>query len=340
MFRGLFDIQFRLDKIDRNGDPLVGLAQIVPWEDFRSALTPLRKKPRKSVAGAKGYDLVMMFKILVLQSLYNLSDDATEAQILDRLSFMRFLGLSIGDKVPDAKTIWLFREQLAQAGLERTLFEQFDAYLRDNGFAAKKGQIVDASIVQIPKQRNTREENQKIKEGRSEEIQDWSEPKKRQKDTDGRWTKKNGRTFYGYKNHVQTDVKDKFIRDYDVTDASVHDSNVFEDLLDRANSSRDVWADSAYRSAEKLSKLEAAQFREHIQRKGSRNKKLTAKELRGNHTRSKTRSRVEHIFGVQAQKMGNTILRCIGILRARCKIGLRNLAYNLDRYALLQSSAS
>jgi transposase len=179
MLTGLFDIQFRLDKIDSNGDPLVRLKQIVPWEDFRTPLKHLREKPRKSAAGAKGYDHVMMFKILVLQSLYNLSDDATEAQILDRLSFMRFLGLSIGDKVPDAKTVWLFREQLAQAGLERTLFEQFDAYLRDNGFAAKKGQIVDASIVQVPKQRNTREENQKIKQGRSEEIQGWSEPKKR-----------------------------------------------------------------------------------------------------------------------------------------------------------------
>ena len=339
MLNGLFDIQFRLDKIDRNGDPLFRLNQIVPWEDFRAPLMILREKERKSVAGAKGYDLVMMFKILVLQSLYNLSDDATEAQILDRLSFMRFLGLCIGDKVPDAKTIWLFREQLGQVGLERKLFEQFDAYLRDNGFAAKKGQIVDASIVQIPKQRNTREENEKIKEGRSKEIQDWSEPKKRQKDTDARWTQKNGKTFYGYKNHVQTDVKEKFIRDYDVTDASVHDSNVFEDLLDDANSSRDVWADSAYRSAQKLANLEAAQFRQHIQRKGTRNKKLTARELLGNHTRSKTRSRVEHIFGVQAQKMGNTILRCIGIVRARCKIGLRNLAYNLDRYAMLRAAA-
>ena len=189
-----------------------------------------------------------------------------KAQILDRLSFMRFLGLSIGDKVPDAKTIWLFREQLAQAGLERTLFEQFDAYLRSNGFAAKKGQIVDASIVQIPKQRNTRDENQKIKEGRSEEIEGWSEPKKRQKDTDARWTKKNGKTFYGYKNHVQVDVKEKFIRDYDVTNASVHDSNVFEKLLDETNSSRAVWADSAYRSAQKLANLKAAHFREHIQR--------------------------------------------------------------------------
>ena len=339
MINGLFDIQFRLDKIDRNGDPLVGLKQIVPWEDFRAPLMKLRKKKRKSTAGATGYDLVMMFKVLVLQSLYNLSDDATEVQILDRLSFMRFLGLCIGDKVPDAKTIWLFREQLSQAGLERTLFKQFDAYLRDNGFAAKKGQIIDASIVQIPKQRNTREENQKIKEGRSKEIQGWSEPKKRQKDTNARWTKKSGKTFYGYKNHVQIDVKEKFIRDYDVTDASVHDSNVFEDLLDEANSSRDVWADSAYRSAQKRANLEAAQFRQHIQRKATRNKKLTARELLGNHTRSKTRSRVEHIFGVQAQKMGNTILRCIGIVRARCKIGLRNLAYNLDRYAMLRAVA-
>ena len=165
MLTGLFDIQFRLRKIDSNGDPLVVLNEVIDWELFRPQLQTVRDKPRKSTAGAKGYDVVLMFKTLILQSLYNLSDDATEAQVLDRLSFMRFLGLGLGDKVPDAKTIWVFREQLTEAGLTEELFGYFDAFLRDNGYAARKGQIVDATIVSAPRQRNRSEENKKIKAG-------------------------------------------------------------------------------------------------------------------------------------------------------------------------------
>lgn len=339
MIHGLFDLQTRFSRIDKNTDPLARLSEIIDWEQFRPALQTLRDKPRKSNAGAKGYDRVLLFKGLILQSLYNLSDEQLEYQILDRLSFSRFVGIDLGKKVPDATTFRLFREDLAAAGLDRTLFEQFDAFLRADGFAARKGQIVDASIVQAPRQRNRREENQRIKEGQAEQVrQEWPQPKAAQKDTDARWTKKHGQSYFGYKNHVQTDVKYKFIRDYAVTDASVHDSQVFVDLLDPANTSADVYADSAYRSEDSVARLEDLWYRPRLQRKGHRNQPLSAREKQGNHTRSKTRSRIEHIFGVQAMRMGDTILRCIGQVRARCKIGLRNLAYNLDRYAMLRQA--
>jgi IS5 family transposase len=131
------------------------------------------------------------------------------------------------------------------------------------------------------------------------------------------------------------DVKHKLIRDYEVTPASVHDSQVFEDLLDEDNSSRDVWADSAYRSEEKLKELKERKYREHLQRKGCKHKKLTEREVQGNRTRSRIRSRVEHVFGVQAKRAGSLIVRVIGMVRVKAKIGLRNLAYNLDRYCVL-----
>lgn len=337
---GLFDLQFRLDKIDRNGDPLKAINELVPWEAFRPDLMTLREKERKSNAGAKGYDLLLLFKALVLQSLYNLSDDALEQQILDRLSFMRFLGLAVGSDVPDAKTLWAFREQLAKTGLERTLFERFDAYLRNQGFAARKGQIIDATIVQAPKQRNQPQENEKIKEGKAEEITDWSVNQRRQKDIDARWKQKNGKNYFGYENHVQADVQHKFIRNYKVTDASVHDSQVFIELLDEKNSCREVWADSAYRSKKILSELEELGYREHVQRKKTRGRELSERERCGNRTRSRVRSRIEHIFGVQSQRMKSTLVRGIGIVRVRCKIGLRNLAYNLSRFALLRGGVS
>lgn len=332
---GLFDFESRMMKIDKNGDPLSKISSNINWEIFRPELEKARNKERKGNSGPKGYDAVLMFKILILQSLYNLSDDALEFQILDRHSFCRFLGLHLGSKVPDATTVWRFREDLTKAGIVERLFDTFDTHLRTNGFEARKGQIVDASIVNVPKQRNTREENKQIKDG---EAPEWPEHKKRQKDIDARWTKKNGKTFFGYKNHISVDAKYKFIRSYGITSASVHDSNVFLDLLDDNNTSRDVWADSAYRSQEKLDKLDDAGYREHIQRKGNRGRKLTSWEQKGNHTRSKTRSRVEHVFGVQAQKAGHLLLRTVGILRAKSKIGLRNLAYNIDRFGLFTMS--
>jgi len=333
MQTGLFDWYNRFQQLDAGGDPLPKLKKLVDWERFRPELEAVRDKERKSNAGRKPFDVVLMFKVLVLQSLYNLSDEKIEFQIRDRISFMRFLDLSLGDAVPDEKTIWLFREQLTEDGLIKRLFEEFDAFLGEKGFSARKGQIVDASIVEAPRQRNSREENQQIKQGQTPE--DWSEQKRRQKDTDARWTKKNGQNHYGYKNHINVDVKHKLIRDYEVTPASVHDSQVFEELLDEDNSSRDVWADSAYRSEEKLEELKKRNYREHLQRKGCRHKKLTQREDQGNRTRSRIRSRVEHVFGVQAKRAGDLIVRAIGLVRVKAKVGLRNLAYNLDRYCVL-----
>jgi IS5 family transposase len=331
-----FDWQKRFETLDTNKDPLVKLMRAINWDLFRAELEAVRDKQRKSAAGAKPYDAVLMFKILILQSLYNLSDEAVEYQILDRMSFKRFLGLQTGDPVPDAKTIWLFREQLKAAGRMEHLFTQFMEFLAANGYADQRGQIVVASIEAAPRQRNSREDNRKVKEGTT--PADWQEAQKRQKDVDARWTKKNGTTYYGYKNHVDIDVRHKFIRGYAVTDASVHDSQVFEELLDENNSSRDVYADSAYRFEKSIQQLEAQGFREHLQRKGCKNRKLTKWEQQGNRTRARKRSRIEHVFGVQAMMAGNLLLRCIGIIRARVKIGLRNLAYNINRYALLKTT--
>ena len=185
----------------------------------------------------------------------------------------------------------------------------------------------------VSRQRNRRDENKQFKEG---QVPDgWTDNKKRQKDTDARWLKKNGQNHYGYKNHIDVDVEHKLIRDYEVTPASVHDSEVIEELLDEENTSRDVWGDSAYNGEAHREMLTKRGFRGHFQRKGCRHKKLTEREKQGNHTRSKTRSRVEHIFGIQAQRAGSLIVRTIGLVRAKAKIGLRNLAYNIDRFSLL-----
>ena len=281
-----------------------------------------------------------MFKAIVLCELYNLSDEQFEYQLRDRLSFMRFLGLGHEDPAADATTVWLYREQLVRAGLVDELFDAFDAHLKAQGWLAMGGQMIDASIVPAPRQRNTRDENAAIKAGETPEGWDDNPARSRQKDTDARWTKKHGKSHYGYKNHVNVDRRHKLIRRYKVTDASVHDSQALDDLLDDDNTASDVWADSAYRSAEIEGKLEERGLKSRIHRKAHRNRPLTKREQQGNRTRSKVRARVEHVFGAQTNDMGGTLLRCIGIARARARIGLKNLAYNMRRVIQLDALAA
>ncbi|MGA8171245.1 MAG: IS5 family transposase [Methylocystis sp.] len=345
---GFFDLSRRHDGLDKKNDPLVAIAALVPFEAFRDKLKAalitggLRAKAeeRKSAAGRKPWDEVLIFKALVLQALYNLSDDQAEYQLRDRLSFMRFLGLGLEDAVPDAKTLWLYREALTKAGVVEELFDMFDAFLKDKGYLAMGGQIVDATIVTAPRQHNKREENEAIKAG--ETPQDWKDKpaKNRQKDKDARWTKKHGRSYFGYKNHVNVDRKHKLIRRYAVTNAAVHDSQKLDDLLDPKNTASDVWGDSAYRSKEAEEKLRERGLKSHVCRRGARGKPLGERAQAANRTRSKVRARVEHVFGDQATAMGGKIVRTIGMARAKVKIGLQNLAYNMRRFVILDRTAA
>jgi IS5 family transposase len=340
---GFFDVANHYAGLDSKADPLVKLTAMVPWEDFRSRLEGIwRRSPadKKSPAGRKPWDAVVIFKAIVLCELYNLSDEQLEYQLRDRLSFMRFLGVGLEDPVPDATTVWLYREQLVQAEVIEELFAAFNGYLENQGWLAMGGQMIDASIVPVPKQRNGRDENAAIKAGETPEGWDDQPAKRRQKDTDARWTKKHGRSHYGYKNHVNVDRRHKLIRRYKVTDASVHDSQALDDILDETNTASDVWADSAYRSAETEAKLADRGLRSRIHRKAHRNRPLSKREQQGNRTRSKVRARVEHVFGAQANDMGGTLVRSIGIGRAKARIGLKNLAYNMRRAVHLEGLAA
>ena len=236
----IFDHSDYLDALSKHKDPLEKLDATFNWEVFRPILDRLLKKDRKSNAGRPPYDALMMLKVILLQSLYGLSDAQTEFQIIDRYTFKRFLNVKTESDIPDEKTIWLFKERLGNEGVKR-LFRKFSSLMDGAGFAAKKGSIVDASFVEVPKQRNTHDENEMIKEGKVPE--DWSKSKRRQKDTDARWTKKNDETHFGYKNHVCVDAKRKLVRFYTVTPASVHDSQEFPEMVEafKKNSNKNVW---------------------------------------------------------------------------------------------------
>ena len=319
----------RYKKLDGQGDPLVDLNAVIPWERFRPTLQKALKTLKKSEAGRKPYDYVMMFKLLVLQALYNLSDAQAEYQVRDRLSFIRFLKLSLDEEVPDEKTIWLYRERLKAAKVLEKLFEQFNGYLNEQGYQASLGSIVDASIVEVPRQRNSREKNKEIKEGKTPESWDKNPVMKRQKDVDARWTRKNNQNYYGYKNHVNVDVKYKIIRKFKVTAGSQGDITCFEDVLTEGNTEKDVWADKAYRSEAAEKMLLTKGYTSRVHYKGF----ITEEQENWNRRYSKIRARVEHVFGFISNSMKGNFVRTIGLARAEVKIGMSNLVYNFCRYA-------
>jgi IS5 family transposase len=279
-----------------------------------------------------------MFKILVIKKMYNLSDAQTELQVRDRLSFRAFLNLNFCDTVPDAKTIWLFAEQLKNLELECLLFDRFNELLDTSGFAVKSGLIVDGSFVEVPRQRNSKGENAQIKKGEVPERFAANPHVLAQKDLDARWTKKGDVTFYGYENHACADDEFKFIRGYGVTDAAVHDSVPYLDVMpaEPAYPDQEAFADAAYVGEKIETELLKRKYVPMICEKGYRNKPLTEEQKKMNKVKSSVRCRVEHIFGAMKMRMGNEILRSIGFARARFWIGMRNLMYNMSRFVSLK----
>lgn len=322
----------RLDQLNKNGDPLVRLNELMDWKIFMPLLEQAFKKEKKSRSGRKPYPLLIMFKILILQSLYNLSDYQTEYQIRDRLSFMRFLGLQIQDPIPDEKTIWLFRETLIEAKMIEKLFQKFNAYLENEGYIASLGTIIDASIVSAPKQRNSRDDNKTIKEGNIPESFKENANMLRQKDIDARWTKKNHQNYYGYKNHISIDAKFKLIRKYTITPANMSDIHCFDSLININNADKKVWADSAYFSAQKEEQLCTQGYESRIITRNKKHLSQSSDIGRENTRRSKIRVRVEHVFGFINNTMKTNIIRGVGFIRVSAKLGLTNLVYNLCRF--------
>jgi IS5 family transposase len=318
---------------------------VVDFEPFRPELERAVPRADRSKGGRPPFDHVLMFKVLILQTQNNLSDERCEFYLRDRLTWMRFLGLGLGDPVPDANTIWTFREALTRAGAIARLFERFDLELRAAGYLAMSGQLVDATIVSAPKQRNTKAEKQAIKEGRIPE--DWQQQpaKLQQKDRDARWTvqttkakSREGETpmvdlaipEFGYQNHVSTDRRHRLIRKWRVTDAAAYAGAYLADLLDPDNTAAGVWADTAYRSRKNEGLLRQRMLTSHIHRKKPAHLPMPRHVARGNAKKSAVRAHVEHVFAEQKVRMG-LFVRTIGLARATTKIGLANLTYNMRR---------
>ena len=262
---GFWDVQDRLRELSAQGDPLEKLAATVDLEIFRAELAAALGARARAKGGRPAFDPVLKFRMLVLQAMHGLSLAQTEYLVADRLSWMRFCGLGAGDVVPDANTLWDFREALIAAGVLAALFDRLDRAITAAGDLPMAGQIVDATLVAAPRQRNTEAEKARIKAGeKAAEIWPDKPAKARQKDTDARWTVKFSKArpredgapqrdiaipTFGDKSHISIDRRHGVIRRGRTTDAAVHDgARLREGLIDPNNTASDVWADTAYRS--------------------------------------------------------------------------------------------
>lgn len=321
-----FDEEKRLKKITKLGDTLEQLNSIVNWDIFVPVLNTAIPRPTYEKGGRPPFSNLLMLKILIIKRMYNLSHDQTEYQINDRISFMRFLGLGMADRIPDAKTIWLYEDLLSKSEAGQGLFNLFFEEIRKAGYVTREGSIVDASFIEAPKRRNTEEQREKLKKSEvPEEWDDAEHPQKlMQRDTDATWTKKGNEAHFGYKDHVKVDKDSKLITKFAVTTASVNDVKGAENLFDEND--KIAYADAAYPSLSLPENVE-----NQICEKSNRNHPLTAEQKENNHKKAKIRCRVEHVFAGMVQMVGGTSIRCKNYSRASFNISLLNLVYNMRR---------
>jgi transposase, IS5 family len=348
---GFWDVEHRLRQLSERGDPLEKLAATVDFEIFRVDLGAALGARDRSKGGRPSFDAVLKFRMLVLQAMHGLSLAQTEFLVADRLSWMRFCGLGPGDGVPDANTLWDFRETLIATGALEALFARLDRAITEAGYLPMAGQIVDASLVAAPRQRNTEAEKTRIKAGeKAGDIWPDQPAKARQKDTDARWTMKYSKAkptvddrplidiaipAFGYKSHISIDRCHGVIRRAKVTDAAAHDgARLREGLIDPNNTASGVWADSAYRSAENERFLAGIGKISRIHRRKPKGKPMPKRTARANAKKSAVRAHVEHPFAHQKGPMG-LVIRTIGIARATATVTLANMAYNMKRWCWL-----
>jgi IS5 family transposase len=330
----LFASEEREAKLDQLGDVLQVLDRHVNFSALAAEIDRAAPRPERRRGGRPSFPTEVMVRALFIQQLYGLSDEQLEFQLLDRLSFQRFVGLRRSSRIPDRTTFWTFRERLQGAGAAETIFAAVGRELARHGYSARRGQIVDASLIPAPIQRHSKEDQDLVKQEAM--PADWKPAQRRQKDVDATWTKKHGKSHFGYKLSANVDRRCKLIRKLKVSTASEHDTHHLEELLDPANTSRDVDLDKGYLNAEREARLKKAGWRLHIQRKAPRGKPLSDCQKRRNTRIARTRARVEHVFA-SLRQMGGKGLRCIGLARANLHLHWKAAAYNLRRLCSLKT---
>jgi len=334
----MFVQHHRDQKLQQYTDSLERMGELVDFEQVAAAVDAACPRPDRSKGGRPPYPTLLMVKVLFLQALYNLSDEQAEHQLLDRRSFQRFCGLADELRIPDARTVWLFKQRLVQGGLgAQVIFDAVQQQLQAQGYIPRGGQIVDATIVRAPIQRLDKEEKALVQQGAV--PREWGAKKTRHKDTDARWTKKHGKSFHGYKLHANVDARYKLIRRYKVTPANVDDGNTLPQVLDKANTAARLYADRGYDRRASRELLARHGCKDGIARRAPPGEKLGQRAEARNKAINRRRSRVEHVFAGLRQLGGKTV-RAIGLARNELAIAIKCAVYNVKRLAWLKENVA
>lgn len=298
----------------RVGSPaLERVSALIDWSGFEAALRGLREEG----PGRPGYRPVLLFKALLLQAWYGLSDAELEFRLGDSLAFGRFVGLSLEDEVPDHTTLCRFRNRLVSARLLETLFNELDRQLEASGVVLKQGAMLDATLIEAATSRP-----RKGKEAQAV-------------DPDARFVKHQGKpgSTYGYKAHVGVDQGSGLVRAVITTAANVNDTVPADDLI-RGDEAA-VYADKAYDTHARRARLKAAAIKPRLMRRPNKHHALTPRQQRLNDLIARRRAAVETTFATWKRRMGLQRMRYVGLAKATGQVLLTAMAFNLRRLAAL-----
>jgi IS5 family transposase len=331
----LFVAEQRDRKLGAYVADLVKMGELVNFDAVAAAADQACPRPDGKLGGRPPYPTLVMVKVLFVQALYNLSDEQMEHQLLDRRSFQRFCGLLDELNVPDARTLWLFKQRLVQAGTgAQAIFDAVGQQLQAAGYIARGGQMVDATIVRAPIQHMSQEERDIVNQ--QAVPKDWGPKKTAHKDCDARWTKKHGKSYFGYKLHANVDAKYKLIRRILITPANIDDGQSLSKVLDASNTAGQLLADRGYDAQANRDLLRERGIKDRIARRTKAGKPPSVKLQARNLGINKTRSRVEHVFG-QLHHQGTKLVRAVTLARNELAIALKCAVANAMRWVWLSS---
>ena len=342
---GIFGLaDFVLAKNRRQATFLDGVIAIIDWKRIEKVLTRGLGRSNEITAGAKAYPAIQMFKILLLQQWYGLSDQETEYAMLDRISFIRFVGLSLEEPVPDHTTICRFRNTLVAKSLLQALLDEVNGQMERQGKLVKRGVAVDASIISSAARPRKQVDVDGVvcdreEAGSSSSAENITVRVSYSHDSDAAWTKKGKNFYYGYKAHTSVDVDTGLVLVAQATPANYSDTGELESLVkaSRLPAQSRVYADKGYTSAANSMFLKQHKCKDGIMHRAYRNRPLTERERNRNKLISKKRYIVERVFGTLKQRYDMARASYLGSAKLQGELLLSSLAYNLKRALFLLS---
>jgi len=307
----------RRKKVSKAVATLGTISELVNWSELAIIVSVL-DKTQSGKGGRPPIDFEVKLKMLFLQHTFNLSDEELEDQLIDRLSFQQFVGLSFDEEIPDFTTIWHFKEGLVRLGLMDKIFVAIVSQIEKRGLILKKGTLIDATIIESSTRPLSKKKREELAQKPSKQI-----------DTEAKSTVKNGKKYFGYKGHIGVDAESKIIRKRTFTAANVHDSQELEKVV--SGDEQSIWADKAYPSKALKQKLRETGTYCGILDKATRGKKLSTKQAKRNRQKSRVRAAVEHPFGYMRKKLKMTLASAKTRLRNALRFDMVCIIYNVMR---------